>query len=85
MKRYLGMLAVLIALFAANASSSTPQPSSALPSAKAPAAPWLLAQDRRMPTCSLDNREVPVGSSSCREGRLWICQPGGWVSTGKEC
>ena len=87
MKRHLGMLAVLIALFAANASSNTARETAALPlpAVKASPAPRLFAQDRPMPTCSLDNRQVPVGSTSCQEGRLMICERSGWTSTGKSC
>ena len=85
MKQSIRILAAGIALFAANASSNTPRETVALPAAKASAAPWLVAQDRRMPSCQVDNREVPVGTTSCREGRLWVCERSGWATTGKPC
>jgi hypothetical protein len=47
-------------------------------------APWLVA-DRRMPTCKSDNRDLPVGTTWCREGRTWICSPRGWEDTRKPC
>lgn len=48
--------------------------------------PWLVAQDRRFPTCELDGHKAPVGATFCREGRVWECSMNGtWQSTGKEC
>jgi hypothetical protein len=50
-------------------------------------APWLVAQgDRRMPTCKQDEREVPVGTTVCREGKSLICSGrGAWEDTRKPC
>jgi hypothetical protein len=54
---------------------------------EAPKAPWLVAQyDRKMPSCKNDDREVPVGTTMCREGNTWICSGRGtWDNTGKRC
>ena len=50
-------------------------------------APWLVAQyDRRMPTCKVDNRDVPVGTTTCREGKELVCNGrGAWEDTRKAC
>jgi hypothetical protein len=48
--------------------------------------PWLLAQERRMPTCELENRRVPVGTRLCSNFKVWECSASGnWVDTGKDC
>ena len=61
-------------------------PATALEEGARPA-PWLVAQsDRRMPTCRLDERDVPVGATTCREGYTHVCSPrGGWERTNKPC
>lgn len=50
-------------------------------------APWLVAQtDRVERTCDFEHRKVPVGTTYCREGRVWQCTPqGGWINTNKPC
>ena len=49
-------------------------------------APWLVAQDRRMPTCKVDEREVPVGTMTCRQGQTYVCSGrGAWEANGKPC
>lgn len=50
-------------------------------------APWLIAQyDRRMPSCKSEDRDVPVGTTACREGNTWVCSGRGvWENTGKRC
>ena len=50
-------------------------------------APWLVAQyDRRLPTCKQEERDVPSGTTTCREGRSFICTGRGtWETTGKPC
>jgi hypothetical protein len=50
-------------------------------------APWLVAQsDRRMPMCKQEERDVPSGTTTCREGRSYICSGrGSWETTGKPC
>ena len=49
--------------------------------------PWLVAQsDRKMPTCEIDHRQVPVGATTCREGYTHLCTPRGtWERTNKPC
>ena len=49
-------------------------------------APWLVAQDRRMPTCKVDERDVPVGTTTCRQGQTYVCSGrGAWEGNGKPC
>jgi hypothetical protein len=50
-------------------------------------APWLVAQtDRKMPSCRLDERNVPVGSTTCRERFTHVCTARGtWERTNKPC
>jgi hypothetical protein len=49
--------------------------------------PLLLAQrDRPQPRCKDDAREVPVGATTCRQGRHLVCGPrGDWEDSGKPC
>jgi hypothetical protein len=69
------LFAALLPLVAWNDAPAEPKP-----------LPWLLAQDRRMPTCELDGHKVPVGTSFCREGNVWRCSPSGtWENTRKAC
>ena len=74
---------------AANASSSAPRenrPAAAPATLSGPLLPaWLLAQDRRMPSCQMDGREVPVGTTYCRQQRIWSCERSGWTNTGNPC
>ena len=77
MKSAIAALAVALALGGpANAAQEAPKP-----------APWLVAQsDRKMPTCQIDAREVPVGATTCREGRTHVCTARGtWEDTRKPC
>jgi hypothetical protein len=55
--------------------------------AESKSAPWLVAQyERRMPTCKLEDRNVPIGTAFCKEGRTWRCGPSGnWEDTRKAC
>lgn len=50
-------------------------------------APWLVAQtERQLPTCEADNRRVPRGAHTCRDGKLLVCGAyGNWVDSGKAC
>jgi hypothetical protein len=51
-------------------------------------APWMVAQiaERPLPTCEVDNRRVPRGAHTCREGKLLVCGAyGNWVDSGKAC
>ena len=50
-------------------------------------APWLVAQaDRPKPKCQVDGRDVPVGSTFCREGSLHVCDGRGtWSDSRKPC
>ena len=59
----------------------------AAPQEAAKPAPWLLAQyDRRMPSCKSEERDVPVGTTMCRDGSTWVCSGRGvWESSGKPC
>lgn len=84
MKRSLAILAASLAFLATNAGSTVPREHRAAASEPAPL-PWLLVQDRRMPTCQTDGREVPVGTTYCRQKRLWSCERAGWTDTGKPC
>jgi hypothetical protein len=61
-------------------------PANAQPEPYKPA-PWLVAQgDRRMPTCKQDERDVPVGTTVCREGKTVICSGrGAWEDTRRPC
>jgi hypothetical protein len=66
----------LAAAFSLAAAPSLPQ---------APAAPpaWLVAQ---ISYCDIDGRKVPTDSTTCREGRLWVCSTSGtWTNTQKPC
>ena len=88
MKRSLAIIAASLSLVALNAGStvpggSRPAPAPAATSEPAPAT-RLLAQEG-MPTCKLDNRDVPTGTTFCREKRVWICERGSWVNSGKLC
>lgn len=76
MKLTIGCLA--IALLASPAGAARTEQSQAR---------WMLAQsERQLPTCEVDNRRVPRGSTTCREGRLLHCGPyGNWVDSGKAC
>jgi len=85
MKPSLRIVAAGIALIAASAGAGAPPENPAVRAPERAAAPWLLAQDRRMPTCKIDNRDVPTGTTSCRQKRLWVCERGDWVNTGKPC
>lgn len=88
MKHSLIILAAGLALVAASAGSSVPivsQESRVAAAPEAARAPWLLAQDRSMPSCKLDNRDVPTGTTYCRQKRLWVCERGSWVDSGKAC
>ena len=98
MKRSLAIFfTASLSLVALNAGSTVPEenrPASApgtspatAPTPSAATAPltWLLAQDRRMPTCKLDEREVPTGTTICRKKRFVACERGEWVDTGKPC
>jgi hypothetical protein len=60
--------------------------SSAAQAALQPASPlpWLVAQ--RSPSCEMENRRVPVGARTCREGQEWVCKrTGQWEPTRKKC
>ena len=76
MKTILAMLALALATGALATSQETAKP-----------APWLVAQnDRRLPTCKQEERDVPSGTMLCREGRTMICSGRGtWEQTGKPC
>ena len=69
----------LIAAFAALAATAPAQTLRA----EAQTPRWLVAQEV---SCTLDNRQVPVGARYCREGFLWVCSGGGtWNNTNKPC
>lgn len=91
MKNRLAGLALALPFVALNAGSTVPPearaaPASAPSTASGSAPPtWLLAQDRRMPACKLDNRDVPVGTTICQQKRVWVCERGQWVNSGKLC
>ncbi|MBC7804509.1 MAG: hypothetical protein H7Y16_11585 [Candidatus Parcubacteria bacterium] len=95
MKRSLALIAAALALGAANTASTAPRESSraitpVLASAMAQdqtPLPWLLAQvqDRPMPTCETDGRQVPVGTVQCRKKQFWSCERNGWTNTNKPC
>jgi hypothetical protein len=55
--------------------------------APAAAAPPILAQyDRPRPTCKDDERDMPRGSTVCRDGRHLVCGVRGqWEDSGKPC
>ena len=84
MKPSLRIVAAGIALIAASAGAGAPPENPAVRAPAPAAAPWLLAQER-MPTCKVDNRNVPTGTTACRQKRLWVCERGDWVNTGKAC
>jgi hypothetical protein len=75
----LAMATASLCAFAADAGDSAPaalQPASPLP--------WLVAQ--RSPSCEMENRRVPVGARTCREGQEWVCKrTGQWEPTRKKC
>jgi len=50
-------------------------------------APWLVAQSERpRPSCDLDGRQVPAGTTYCHDGKVRLCDPNGrWVDTNKPC
>jgi hypothetical protein len=76
MKARIAALAVALAIGAPFAAAEESKP-----------APWLVAQyDRKMPQCKIDERNVPVGSTTCREGYTHVCTGRGiWERTGKPC
>ena len=89
MKPSFTLLAASLMFVAANASSSAPRenrPAAAPATLSGLLLPaWLLAQDRRMPSCQMDGREVPVGTTYCRQQRVWSCERSGWTNTGNPC
>jgi len=84
MKRSLAIIAASLSLVALNAGSTVPGERRP-PSAPEPAPqPRLLAQEG-MPTCKMEDRNVPTGTTFCREKRVWVCERGSWVNSGKPC
>ena len=49
--------------------------------------PLILAQsDRPRPTCKDDEKDLPRGATTCRNGRVMLCNPrGNWEDTKKPC
>jgi hypothetical protein len=88
MKRSLAVIAAGLSLVALNVGSTVPgerHPTSA-PAATSEQAPrtQLLAQEG-MPTCELDGRKVPNGTSICIKKSVQVCRGGSWVNSGKPC
>ena len=83
----ISLVAVTAALgaFAADSRDSGPQGGARRPALPAP---WLLVQrwEPPPPTCEMDNRRVPIGATTCREGQEYVCrQSGQWETTRKKC
>jgi hypothetical protein len=87
MKRSLTLIAAALSLVALNAGSTVPaqRPPALAPAASEQAPPPRLLAQEGMPTCKLDGRDVPTGATFCREKRVWVCERGSWVSSGKAC
>jgi hypothetical protein len=81
------VLATLAALLWIPAANAAETPLEQALRARLVQRPLILAQyDRPMPTCRDDEKEMPRGSSVCREGRLMLCNPrGAWEDTRKPC
>jgi len=46
----------------------------------------ILAQGRGEATCKMEERDVPQGTTTCKEGFVVRCTPRGtWEKTGKAC
>jgi hypothetical protein len=76
------MAALLAAMLALPSQARTPQDRAP----QQPAASLILAQGRGEATCKLEERNVPQGTTYCKEGFVVRCTPRGtWEKTGKGC